>query len=545
MENHRESRKRLRPWLERMINMGKCPGLMWENRDERTFRIPWRHFNNKEWVEEDSKIFREWAKYTGKYQDGDKAEYPVWKTRLRCALKKIPEIKEIPELHRTEDVNPYRVYKFVDIPVMKKALDHDTDSNSGFSHFGSSPNGRDYFEESQSSPPANFLNEKAAAQQSANVPTVVYDEEPRYDPSFKMIEKKEEHFLHQYPNYHQVYGNSTDQGLRMEYQNFHVKPQMISTMVEPATNFPNVHSAAALRPEILSHQVNTQAPPEHVQTDVNENMTSFPSDLMSVESTDLCQLANMELPPSICSNQSFGPSFGGSASSLNTEITSGYAPAMQLTVVYESPNIEVMRQNVMANGCRVFSGSVDINTNLNDKALEETLFGPKEATQLKLPNVDEFNVKPEHKQNIQDLLDKMERGIVLTYKEGDIYVQRLCRTRVFLTDGVSESALLERKNHAPTKAFDLSKFHNALQQHVSGAKKELPKPFFTLTIGQEIKKSHYQPLSRILIHIVVQHSYAARLLSNLNNASLTSGQYFSSDDNYDQIVDQVKKVSLT
>ena len=98
MENHRESRKRLRPWLERMINSGDCPGLVWENVEERTFRIPWRHFNNKEWVEADSKIFREWAKYTGKYQDGDKVEYPVWKTRLRCALKKIPEIKEIPEM---------------------------------------------------------------------------------------------------------------------------------------------------------------------------------------------------------------------------------------------------------------------------------------------------------------------------------------------------------------------------------------------------------------------------------------------------------------
>ena len=56
---------------------------------------------------------QEWAKQTGRYREGvDSEDYPTWKTRLRCALRKAPDIEEVVNMRHTDSPDPYRIYRF-------------------------------------------------------------------------------------------------------------------------------------------------------------------------------------------------------------------------------------------------------------------------------------------------------------------------------------------------------------------------------------------------------------------------------------------------
>lgn len=58
---------------------------------------------------------QEWAIHTGRYREGmDQPDWPSWKTRLRCALNKLPDIQELKDQSCYDEPNPYRVYRFVD-----------------------------------------------------------------------------------------------------------------------------------------------------------------------------------------------------------------------------------------------------------------------------------------------------------------------------------------------------------------------------------------------------------------------------------------------
>ncbi|KAK7114357.1 interferon regulatory factor 8-like isoform X2 [Littorina saxatilis] len=108
-------RQRLKPWLEAQINSGRFPGVEWVSRGEGIFRITWKHGGRADWSEQDGLIFKEWAIHTGRFREGtDNPDWPSWKTRLRCALNKLPDIQELKELSCYDEPNPYRVYKFVD-----------------------------------------------------------------------------------------------------------------------------------------------------------------------------------------------------------------------------------------------------------------------------------------------------------------------------------------------------------------------------------------------------------------------------------------------
>ena len=43
------------------------PGLKWLNEEKNIFRMPWKHAGRQDYNLEDSKIFMEWAKHSGKF----------------------------------------------------------------------------------------------------------------------------------------------------------------------------------------------------------------------------------------------------------------------------------------------------------------------------------------------------------------------------------------------------------------------------------------------------------------------------------------------
>ena len=64
---------------------------------------------------------QEWAKHTGRYREGvDERDYATWKTRLRCAFNKAPDIQEVKDMTNLDAVQPFRVYRL--LPKKRKLV---------------------------------------------------------------------------------------------------------------------------------------------------------------------------------------------------------------------------------------------------------------------------------------------------------------------------------------------------------------------------------------------------------------------------------------
>ncbi|XP_067870577.1 interferon regulatory factor 8-like isoform X2 [Heterodontus francisci] len=106
---------RLKQWMVEQVDSKRYPGLVWEDRKLGMFRIPWKHAGKYDYRHnEDAAIFKAWAKFKGKYKDGDKVDPASWKMRMRCALNRSTEFMEVPQRSQLDSAKPYRVYKIVD-----------------------------------------------------------------------------------------------------------------------------------------------------------------------------------------------------------------------------------------------------------------------------------------------------------------------------------------------------------------------------------------------------------------------------------------------
>ncbi|XP_061661110.1 interferon regulatory factor 9 isoform X2 [Syngnathoides biaculeatus] len=103
--------RKLRSWIVEQVNSGKFPGLRWEDEAKTMFRIPWKHAGKQDFrKDEDAAIFKAWAEFKGKPSEANPA---VWKTRLRCALNKSPEFREVGDRAQLDISEPYKVYRLV------------------------------------------------------------------------------------------------------------------------------------------------------------------------------------------------------------------------------------------------------------------------------------------------------------------------------------------------------------------------------------------------------------------------------------------------
>ena len=101
------------PWLEQQIESGNIDGLEWIDKDIGIFKVPWVRVDKPEFeLETHAELFKRWASHTGKYRPGDQPDPSTWKTRFRCALRKMQEIVEIKRMGNLEGTRPYRVFKF-------------------------------------------------------------------------------------------------------------------------------------------------------------------------------------------------------------------------------------------------------------------------------------------------------------------------------------------------------------------------------------------------------------------------------------------------
>ncbi|XP_072126297.1 interferon regulatory factor 8-like isoform X1 [Mobula birostris] len=115
------STRKLKQWMMEQVDNGLCPGLVWEDRKLGMFRIPWKHAGKQDYRhDEDAAIFKAWAKFKGKYKEGDKVDPATWKTRMRCALNKSSEFEEVPEKSQLDISEPYKVYRIIEEGAQKR-----------------------------------------------------------------------------------------------------------------------------------------------------------------------------------------------------------------------------------------------------------------------------------------------------------------------------------------------------------------------------------------------------------------------------------------
>ncbi|XP_066470532.1 interferon regulatory factor 1 [Tiliqua scincoides] len=110
-----QTRMRMRPWLEKEIDSNKIPGLIWINKEEKLFQIPWKHAAKHGWeLEKDACLFRNWAIHTGRYKKGEVEPDPkTWKANFRCAMNSLPDIEEVKDKSVSKGSTAVRVYRML------------------------------------------------------------------------------------------------------------------------------------------------------------------------------------------------------------------------------------------------------------------------------------------------------------------------------------------------------------------------------------------------------------------------------------------------
>ncbi|XP_060271304.1 interferon regulatory factor 1 isoform X1 [Ovis aries] len=124
------TRMRMRPWLEMQINSNQIPGLIWINKEEMIFQIPWKHAAKHGWdINKDACLFRSWAIHTGRYKAGEKEPDPkTWKANFRCAMNSLPDIEEVKDQSRNKGSSAVRVYRM--LPPLTKSQRKERKSKS-------------------------------------------------------------------------------------------------------------------------------------------------------------------------------------------------------------------------------------------------------------------------------------------------------------------------------------------------------------------------------------------------------------------------------
>ena len=554
------------------LETGSCRDVVWIDKEMGKFKIPWYHINKIECKEipEKFEIFVEWAKFTGKYKDGDKPDYSKFKTQLRTAMTKLEDFIEVPkedEVYKSQ-VEPCRIFQFSDwdsascyrvspdstvvcddevhllkqsraqrqlfqddAPNLPKFLqqlganlqsDVDgqiTDKNSCFppTHSNNALGIGD--------PNCTNLDQKQYEANSFMTKEIIKDQSYASDPLWKQQvpgnQQGNLHFddvLHEAMKQSEIPVSSTF--VHNADEQFDMKKEEV-TQEDPFSDSYNLTPSAFHQSELMQWclmdegQPNQQAP----NAESEKCNLTLPPDLESIPYHDLIPAH----PPydSATTDECKG------ACSPRLDATPSEADH-QMTIIlsYGRPTTKVMEKNVSARGCRLF-----FKERVFDKGFIEykNMYGSENVEQLEMPPVENYPRNNEKaKAIISTTLDAMTRGIILTFQNGDIYADRKCRCNIFTCDSDLNSQLIKRSRDGTNqqKVFDYEKFKESLKK---GKRQD---PYFILTFGQNIT-GRGSALEKILVYAYVYHKNALKQAADHNPqlSSLSSLEPILSDSN--------------
>ncbi|XP_074654911.1 interferon regulatory factor 8-like [Tubulanus polymorphus] len=169
----------------------------------------------------------------------------------------------------------------------------------------------------------------------------------------------------------------------------------------------------------------------------------------------------------------------------------------------------------------------------NEFAAENTteLYGPSDAVCIILPNIPEI-VDPQLEsglQNVKKALEGLRRGLVVCFDSQtcDIFVYRLCRSKVFFAGIGCTNEATSVNRREPTKVFCFRSFKRALglYQSQQGPK---PSPLVYLSFGQKWN-THWQ-IDKTVICAELTHTIAKLLVDEVAMKVNNSVELSSPDD---------------
>ncbi|KAK3090091.1 hypothetical protein FSP39_009135 [Pinctada imbricata] len=122
-------RQKMRPWLVDLLNSGSIEGLTWENKEDKTFKINWKHGSRHGYnANRDASLFEKYAELTGR-KDAKNPNPKKWKANFRCALHSLGDVEELKSRGNTRGHDAFRVYQFLDGPKPKSKVTREQKQN--------------------------------------------------------------------------------------------------------------------------------------------------------------------------------------------------------------------------------------------------------------------------------------------------------------------------------------------------------------------------------------------------------------------------------
>ncbi|BHF72511.1 interferon regulatory factor [Sparganum proliferum] len=444
-------RVRLRPWLESRLNEGWIEGLNWIDHEKGIFRIPWKHHSKHTWTEQDATIFKDWAVVTGRYREGiDDPDWPMWKTRLRCALNKAPDIQEVKQRHNLHCDEPFKVYRFIS---KTESLWRANASRNASMIFDGIP--------AMANPPPLHLS--SVVRRSMQPTTLLGGKRPAF-------------FIRRLVR--PASGCRPIAVLRRAHDQLFLKKLSLRAQAQPA-------------PVEQSPAFSISETADSLDVGAVQEITGFSEESAAFNRQSWQPYANrgvqpIPLPPSIL--RKVAPMHGASYQSPGYDLANGnsqsFLPLLpdvmepefhQLGVRIQHLNIRVKDSIVTnPNGCCIYFGRYD------------------EASSSAVPDAIEAqiirHVSDANRSYVNLLLDNMYRGVIVTSSRGSIYVERLCKCAVFVyaPSGGDYVFLKNLSRKECTKVFDYSQFMADLEYH---RRRQGPRPQFeiVLSFGQQLR----------------------------------------------------------
>ncbi|XP_078365251.1 uncharacterized protein LOC144649601 isoform X2 [Oculina patagonica] len=555
-------RQRLRPWLEDKINSGKVPGLGWRNKELKEFRVSWKHAGKPDFVvEKDAMLFKLWAEHTGKYRPGESADPSTWKTRFRCALHKMPDVEEVRVPHSLDEKEPYRVFRFKEkesSPKRNSSSPKSDETQNGkrtmyrpkadsviraapsakdnifFNNYPILSGSQSYGGRQQDSPQHDSSDSSIEDDLDLDniTPTIppypshafepmLTDEQACGNSANSFFPNANGHgflngdfmsnaFIRQLPSTFESLGLSNGEILEAIFAANNGQLANGSAFGENGQTLFQRHLMTAHYLKNMKHWLQGGVSPDE-SSDVSSVSTHLNMD------NGLIEPAGMEMDDAVGRMVTI-PHLNENAASLFSR--TGKWPgencdstAMIIRVFYG--NREVFSTDTRLTESerlvRIFHGSHMGDSRQFELSLLSQIYGPPTARQIELPLANNCS-----KETLK-VMDFLKRGILLEINEAhDIFVTRLCLTRVFYSNGRKAAKKLEREER--TKVFDYQrKFLPTLRESRNG-NREYPAYEVTLYLGRG---------DASLVSIVITHVMAKM---SLYNAS-TAGESFWSEPN--------------
>ncbi|CAL1528922.1 unnamed protein product [Lymnaea stagnalis] len=511
-------------WLTRLLSGGLCPGLEMVDVEQLIFHIPWRNEKRGGLKDggNDTKFLRLWAehkKYTIK--DGGKEERRHWKEKFRNALNKCKD--RVTKLEDDRKGSMICQFKDGSLPLgnettlsgCKRKTERNslvyeqnggtktlriTEGDKRTTTFGmASSNDRctESFNQSMTLDENIFpFSDTADEFVPPFSPPMLTDE---YAPTYRKPLIADEYA----PTYRMpLIADEYAPTYRMPVTADEYAPKLRTPVENDANVFPSSHSADENAPP-FRHSVTADenAPPFRHSVTADENAPPFRHSVTAHENMP-------RQSPMTMRTQTVNHFSQPGAAAVSEGAT------VSIEVMYNKHRVAVGYLTPRSTSCRVFS---DIYA-LPDP-LKERFRGSEESLELKLPPVDGLpNVVGEMKEKICEILEDMERGVIVTCANRDtIVVQRNCSIRCFLFDGISKSERVPRRegrHEEPVliEAFDFQEFYKSVSSHMT-KNTQCPKPYVFLTIGHEADTSDRRdPLFKVPVFIKITHQLADKYL---------------------------------